>query len=93
MSGRPQPWLLPEDGIIDQVAVARAVSGESCPVAMTPAERDIAIRGIVRAGGGCIEVAAALGTSQGHASLLIRALGFRTVRAADNRTMILGPAA
>jgi hypothetical protein len=94
MSGRPQPWLLPEDGIVDDVAIARAVSGESCPVAMTPAERELAIHGIISAGGGCVEVALALGTDPGHAGRFIRALGYRIIREQNtNVSMILGRAA
>jgi hypothetical protein len=92
MSGRHNPWLLPEDGITDQVAIARAVSGEGCPVAMTPHERELAIHGIVAAGGGCTEIALALGTSSPHASRFARALGYRIVRADCNVSMILGPA-
>ena len=86
------PYLLPEDGIIDDVAIARAISGEGCPVAMTPTERDIAIHGIIGTGGGCMEVAASLGTNSGHAARLIRALGYRIVRTSSNVSMILGAA-
>lgn len=90
---RSNPYLLPEDGIIDNVAIARAISGEGIPVMLTPTERSIAIRGIVQAGGGCMEVAASLGTSSGHAARLIRQLGYRIVRTSANVSIILGSAA
>ena len=47
---RPTRWVLPEDGIVDEVAVAIAAAGTR-PVALTRTERWLAARRILAAGG------------------------------------------
>ena len=47
---RPTRWVLPEDGIVDEVAVAIAAAGTR-PVALTRTERWLAAARILAAGG------------------------------------------
>ena len=48
---RPRPWhVLPDDGIIDLLAVQIAASGIR-PVALTPSERHLAAAAILARGG------------------------------------------
>lgn len=55
-------WLLPDDGIIDVLAVRIAASGTR-PVALTWPERQIAAAVILAAGGGTCQVARRLRVS------------------------------
>ncbi len=50
MNRPPHPRLLPDDGIIDPVAVQVAASGTRA-VALTPAERQLAAAAILARGG------------------------------------------
>jgi hypothetical protein len=68
--------LLPDDGIIDEVAVSIAVSGTR-RVRLTEAERDLAAERMIRGGADLAELAQHLGTSTAAAGRLIRALGYR----------------
>ena len=68
--------LLPDDGLIDEVAVSIAVSGAR-RVRLTPSERDLAARIMVGRGADLAELAAHLGTSTAAAGRLIKALGYR----------------
>jgi hypothetical protein len=68
--------LLPDDGLIDEVAVRLAVTGAR-RVRLTPPERDLAARLMVARGADLAELAAHLGTSTAAAARLIRALGYR----------------
>ena len=43
-------WVLPEDGIVDELAVQIAAAGTR-PVALTPTERRLAAAAILAAGG------------------------------------------
>lgn len=63
---RPETWrwALPEDGIVDDIAVEIAARGDR-PVALTPTERRIAARRILAAGGNAQDVATRLHLS-GH---------------------------
>ena len=56
------PWLLPEDGIIDPVAVAVAARGQR-RVALTGRERLLAAAAILAAGRGAATIAARLHVS------------------------------
>jgi hypothetical protein len=62
-------WLLPEDGIIDEVAVELAATGARA-VALTPTERRLAAIRILRAGGTVHRVARRLHMSYGRARAL-----------------------
>ncbi len=55
----PSPWLLPDDGIIDELAVAIAAAGIR-PVALTPAERRLAAERILARGGHAGQIATRL---------------------------------
>ena len=66
--------LLPDDGLIDEVAVSIAVSGAR-RVRLTPPERDLAARLMIARGADVAELAAHLGTSTAAAGRLIKALG------------------
>jgi hypothetical protein len=68
--------LLPDDGLIDEVAVSIAVSGAR-RVRLTPPERDLAARAMIARGADLAELAAHLGTSTAAAGRLIRALGYQ----------------
>ena len=68
--------LLPDDGLIDEVAVSIAVSGAR-RVRLTPPERDLAARLMIARGADVAELAAHLGTSTAAAGRLIKALGYR----------------
>lgn len=68
--------LLPDDGIVDEVAIGLAVSGAR-RVRLTEAERAIAAERMIRGGADLAELAAHLGTSTAAAGRLIRALGYR----------------
>ena len=48
--GKGASWVLADDGIVDPVAVTRAVAGEAVP--LTRRERDAAVGEIIAAGGG-----------------------------------------
>ncbi|MGK5559192.1 hypothetical protein ACSNOI_47105, partial [Actinomadura kijaniata] len=48
--GPPSPWLLPDDGIVDYIAVEIAASGHR-PVRLTRTERLLAAALILAAGG------------------------------------------
>jgi hypothetical protein len=47
---RCRRWVLPEDGIVDELAVQIAAAGTR-PVALTPTERRLAAAAILAAGG------------------------------------------
>lgn len=49
-NGRASQWLLPDDGIIDDIAIEIAACGTR-PVALTPAERRLAAERILARGG------------------------------------------
>jgi hypothetical protein len=49
-------WLLPEDGIVDDIAVDIAARGER-PVRLTPTERRLAAKRILAGGGNVVTVA------------------------------------
>src|SRR6266581_2140174 len=68
--------LLPDDGLIDELAISIAVSGVRV-VRLTEAERAIAAERMIRGGADLAELAAHLGTSTAAAGRLIRALGYR----------------
>ena len=68
--------LLPDDGLIDEVAVSIAVSGAR-RVRLTPPERDLAARLMIARGADVAELAAHLGTSTAAAGRLVKALGYR----------------
>jgi hypothetical protein len=68
--------LLPDDGLIDELAVSIAVSGAR-RVRLTPPERDLAARIMVARGADFAELAAHLGTSTAAAGRLVKALGYR----------------
>jgi hypothetical protein len=55
MSRAKRAWELPEDGIVDWIAVALATAGTR-PVALTPTEREIAGARILAAGGSCRDI-------------------------------------
>lgn len=76
--------LLPDDGLIDELAVSIAVSGTR-RVRLTPPERDLAARIMIGRGADLAELAAHLGTSTAAAGRLIRALGYR-LSAPESRT-------
>ena len=67
--------LLPDDGLIDEVAVSIAVSGAR-RVRLTPPERDLAARAMVARAASSAR-SAHLGTSTAAAGRLIKALGYR----------------
>lgn len=72
MAGRAltaDPWLLPDDGIIDPVAVRIAAQGER-PVALTAPERRVAAEMILSRGGTVKTVAERLRMNDGAASAL-----------------------
>jgi DNA-binding CsgD family transcriptional regulator len=63
-------WLLPEDGIVDPVAIDLAARGVR-PVALTPTERRIAAARILAAGGSATTLGRRLRMSHGTARALI----------------------
>ena len=65
--------VLPDDGIIDHIAVAVAVSG-SRRVRLTRQERELAARHIVAAGGGIEDLREHLGATRDEATELYRDL-------------------
>ena len=67
--------LLPDDGLIDELAVRIAVSGARV-VRLTSAERDLAARELLERGAGLAELAAHLGTNIPSARRLVAALGY-----------------
>jgi hypothetical protein len=71
--------MLPDDGLIDEVAVTLAVTGARV-VALTPAERDLAVHRMIARGADVAELAAHLGTSYAAASRAAVALGYRLSR-------------
>ncbi|MGI5225727.1 hypothetical protein [Actinoallomurus sp. CA-142502] len=66
---RPNPWLLPEDGIVDPVAVAVSAAGTR-RVRLTPTERRLAAAHILAAGGTPITIARRLHISYANARTL-----------------------
>ena len=60
--GAPSPWVLPEDGIVDPIAVQIAAAGER-RVALTHAERLLAAAKILAAGHHLTEMAGRLHVS------------------------------
>ena len=71
---RGDAWMLPDDGIIDQVAVEIAAKGER-PVALTAPERRAAAEMILARGGTVKDIAERLSmsdTAAGGLSYLIR---------------------
>lgn len=72
-------YLLPDDGLIDEVAVSIAVSGAR-RVRLTEAERLEAAARMIRRGADVAELAAHLGTNPATAGRLVRALGYRLTR-------------
>ncbi len=71
-TGNRSRWVLPDDGIIDPIAVEIAASGTR-PVALTPPERRLAAAAILAAGGTPWQVATRLHVSGHTAQLLCRA--------------------
>ena len=67
---RRTTWLLPEDGILDPIAIDLAARGVR-PVALTPTERRIAATRILAAGGSTTTLARRLRMSHGTAHALI----------------------
>jgi hypothetical protein len=68
--------LIPDDGLIDELAVSIAVSGARV-VKLTAAERNLAAVRMIRGGADLAELAAHLGTSTAAAARLVCALGYR----------------
>lgn len=84
-------WLIPEDGIIDPVAIAVATAGTRL-VRLTPAERELAVHRIIANGGAVAELAAHLGISLVNAVRLAHSLGYRTLRSEHaNKSLVLPP--
>lgn len=73
---RPPRWLLPDDGIIDELAVRIAASGAR-RVALTMPEREAAAALMITRGADTAELAANLGTTTIEAARLVALLGYR----------------
>lgn len=84
----PNAWLLPEDGIIDHLAVTIAAEGTRL-VRLTPAERELAARRIIADGGGVGELVSHLGISFRQAGDLVRQLGYRLSRCKHSNTSVI----
>ncbi|TDD62805.1 hypothetical protein [Actinomadura rubrisoli] len=69
--GRPSPWVLPEDGIVDPIAVEIAATGAR-RVALTRTERLLAAARILAAGHPCTEISRRLHVS-GHTARTLAA--------------------
>jgi DNA-binding NarL/FixJ family response regulator len=78
----PSPWLLPEDGIVDEIAVEIAASGIR-QVALTPTERRLAVAEILARGGTPKDVAARLHISDATARALVNQVRAQARRAAS----------
>jgi DNA-binding CsgD family transcriptional regulator len=75
----PSPWLLPEDGIIDPIAVELAATGARL-VALTPAERRLAAVRILAAGCGARQIGDRLGMTPRRARALAETLRTEAAR-------------
>jgi hypothetical protein len=67
--GPRSPWLLPEDGITDEIAVELAARGVR-PVALTPGERAAVVARVLAGGGTVSQAARRLRCSYGTARAL-----------------------
>lgn len=68
------PWLIPEDGIVDDIAVEVAVSGAR-RVRLTPTEHCLAVEQMVRQGSSIKEIARHIGMADINVKDLIRRIG------------------
>ena len=71
--GPRSPWLLPEDGIVDELAVEIAATGTR-RVALTPTERLAVAARILAAGGTPYLISKRLGVSSAHGHALAAAV-------------------
>jgi hypothetical protein len=73
---RYQGNLLPEDGVIDPVAIRIAIAGDRV-VRMTLTERQIAARTIIASGAGVAELSGKLGIGSHEISAFLAGIGYR----------------
>jgi hypothetical protein len=82
--GRLDPWVLDEDGIVDEVAVEIAAAGTR-PVRLTPTERRLAAALILSREGTVNDIATRLHTNNDTARALARRAALEWIRRLEPR--------